>query len=90
MATIGSVNVLLSAESATFLREIDRASAGLTRFTNDAKRQSDGLTKSFGLATSAMRSLAAGFGIGFGVARFAQAARNAIRWIAPPPVAEVY
>jgi hypothetical protein len=67
VATLGSVVVSLSAESATFLREIDKASAGLTRFNNDAKRQSDGLIKSFGLAGSAFKSLAAGFGIGFGV-----------------------
>jgi hypothetical protein len=43
------VVVELSANSATFLREVSKADAGLRQFTNTAKAQSDGLTKSLGL-----------------------------------------
>jgi hypothetical protein len=78
LATIGSLNLDISANSAALMREIAKSNSAINNFARQAQQQTNLLTRGFNAATAAARTLAAAIPV-LAVAAAATALTSGIR-----------
>ena len=78
MATLPGLVVDIVLNSATFIRESRRIDESVNRMGRNVAEQNALMARGFGTAATAFKSLAAGFGIGFGVTGFVNLVKGAI------------
>jgi hypothetical protein len=81
MATIGSLTLNLTAESATLVREIEKSNRAISNFARHAEQQTSVMNRGFGAASAAVKGLAAGLAglaLGVGIGGLVRIGRQAL------------